>query len=100
MNPSANPGSWTRERWAKVAIMVLFLMLVRTLSEYFRLKLTMHGLFYEQTGEPYVAGALAIAVSCWIAVGCFFLRKYTAVIAISVVTVIVMLIYKVCAIGF
>jgi hypothetical protein len=109
MNPSAKldsakldpgkPGRWTRERWAKIAIMVLFLMLVRTLSEYFRLKATLGPRFAVATAEPYVVGSLAISVFCWMAVGCFFFRRYTAVIAISIVTVAVMMIYKVYVIG-
>ncbi len=64
----------TRERLAKVGIIVQFLALVRTLSEFFRLKYVCRTEFTIAMGEPFIVGALFAAVTCWVAVMFFFFR--------------------------
>ncbi len=90
----------TRERWAQLAIMTQFLIVVRALSEVFRLKYLLGASFSIETATPYILGALLAACSCWAGVTLFFFRRYNFSIGIAGVTVIVLLIYKVTAIGW
>ena len=90
----------TRERWAKVGITVQFLALVRTLGEYFRLKYV-HGARPSLTlVEPFITGALLVALLCWLSVALFFFRRCTSALLVSVATVLALLAYKLHAIGW
>ncbi len=90
----------TRERWAQVGITIQFLALVRTLGEFLRLKYVQGAEFTVAFGEPFVVGALVTAVSCWISVTLFFLRRNTSAICISIAAIITLLAYKIIAIGW
>jgi len=90
----------TRERWAQVGITIQFLALVRTLGEFFRLKYVLGVEFTVAVGEPFVVGALIAAVSCWIAVTLLFFGRNTSVICVSVATIVILLVYKITAIGW
>ena len=89
----------TRERWAQVGITIQFLALVRTLGEILRLKYVLGDRFTIAVADPYIVGAMIAALFCWAAVVLFFLRRYTAVIFVSLGAVIALFAYKVFAIG-
>lgn len=89
-----------KERWAQIGITIQFLALVRTLSEFFRLKYVRGAGFSLTIGEPFVVGALIAAVLCWIAVTFFFFRRYTISISISVGAVVILFAYKVGAMAW
>ena len=81
-------------RWAKVGITIQFAALVRTLAEYFRLR-HLHGSPRALSSlDPWVAGALIAAVLCWLSVTLEFFGWHRSVVAVSVLTVIVLLLYK------
>ncbi len=89
----------TKERLAKLGIIVQFLALVRTLSEFFRLKYVSRTAFTIAMGEPFVVGALIAAVTCWVAVMFFFFRRYTVSVAISTGAILTLLAYKLVTVG-
>jgi hypothetical protein len=90
----------TRERWAQIGITTQFLIVVRTLGELFRLR-HVHGASFSVAGAmPYVGGALIAACFCWAGVTLYFLRRYTVSAWISVVSVIILLAYKIIMIGW
>ncbi len=90
----------TRERLAKVGIIVQFLALVRTLSEFFRLKYVLRAEFTITQGEPFVVGALIAAVTCWVAVMFFFFRRYTVSVAVSIGAILTLLVYRLVSVGW
>ena len=92
--------SWPAERIAKVGIAVQFLALIRTLSEYFRLKHTYGPALSLAAIEPYITGSLIAAICTAIAVGLYFLARYRTAIFVSVATVLALLIYKISVFGF
>jgi hypothetical protein len=90
----------TRERWAQIGITTQFLIVVRTLGEFFRLR-HVHGANFSATAAmPYVGGALIATCSCWAGVTLYFLRRYTLSAWITVLTVVILLVYKVVVIGW
>jgi len=90
----------TRERWAQLAITIQFLIVIRALGEFFRLKYALGANFSTQTAMPYIRGALLAACSCWAGVTLFFFRRYSLCVWIAGVTVLALLLYKVAVIGW
>ena len=89
----------TGERWAQLGITVQFLIVVRTLGEIFRLR-HIHGSgFSPALAMPYVGGALIAACCCWAGVILYFFRRYILCAAVAVLTVLVLLVYKIGIIG-
>ena len=82
-------------RLAQVCIGVLLLVIVRSLSELFRLQYV-HGdaLLIGQV-TPYVAGALFASVALALTVVCTFASLYRASMAIAATTLILLFVYKV-----
>jgi len=63
--PQATIFHVTKERWAQVGITTEFLIVVRTLGEFFRIR-HVHGTnFSTAVAALYVGGALIAACSCW-----------------------------------
>ena len=90
----------TKERWAQIGITTEFLIVVRTLGEFFRLK-HVHGTnFSTAVAAPYIGGALIAACSCWVGVNFYFFRRYTLSAWITLATVPALLLYKVAIIGW
>ena len=90
----------TKERWAQIGITIEFLIVVRTLGEFFRLK-HVHGTnFSTAVAAIYVGGALIAACSCWAGVTFYFFRQYVLSSWITLVTVPVLLVYKITVIGW
>ena len=88
----------TRERWAQIAITVQFLIVVRTLGEFFRLRHVL-GANFSTVALPYVGGALIAACSCWAGVTLYFFRRYTLSAWIALATVAILFVYKIAVIA-
>ncbi len=93
-------GGVTKDRWAQIGITTDFLIVVRTLGEFFRLKHVQGGNFSTAAGALYVRGALVAACACWAGVTFYFFRRYTLCAWITVAVVPVLLLYKILAIGW
>ena len=90
----------SKERWAQIGITTEFLIVVRTLGEFFRLR-HVHGTnFSTAMAALYVGGALIAACSCWAGVTFYFLRRYTLSAWITLATVPVLLVYKISMINW
>jgi hypothetical protein len=78
---------------------VLLLVVVRSLSEFFRLHYV-HGeaLLIGQVA-PYIAGALLAAVALVMTVICYFASLYRTSMAITATSLILLLVYKVVVVG-
>src|SRR5215472_7065533 len=90
----------TQERWAQLGITTEFLIVVRTLGEFFRLRHVYGTNFSTAVGALYVGGALIAACSCWLGVTLYFFRRYTLSAWITLATVPVLLVYKIAVIGW
>jgi hypothetical protein len=88
-----------KERWAQIGITLEFLIVVRTLGEYFRLRHVDGANFSTAVGALYVGGALIAACSCWAGVTLYFFRRYTLSACITLATIPVLLVYKIVVIG-
>jgi len=89
----------TKERWAQLGITIEFLIVVRTLSEFFRLRHGHGADFSPALAALYVGGALIATCSCWAGVTSYFFRRYVLSACITLATVPVLLVYKITAIG-
>src|SRR5215471_8801557 len=90
----------TKDRWAQIGITIEFLIVVRTLGEFFRL-MHVHGAnFSTAIAALYVGGALIAACSCWAGVTLYFFRRYTLSAWITLATVPALLVYKIVVIGW
>jgi hypothetical protein len=90
----------TKERWAQIGITIEFLIVVRTLGEFFRLRHVHGANFSTAVAALYVGGALIAACSCWAGVTSYFFRRYALSAWITLGTVPVLLVYKIVVIGF
>ena len=93
------PFRVTKERWAQIGITTEFLIVVRTLGEFFRLRHVQATNFSTTWAALYVGGALIAACSCWAAVTAYFFRRYTLSVGITLATIPVLLAYKIVVIG-
>ena len=89
----------TKERWAQIGITTEFLIVVRSLGEFFRLRYIHGSNFSTEMAALYVGGALIAACSCWAGVTFYFFRRYTLSAWITLGTVPILLIYKVVVSG-
>src|SRR5271169_6935165 len=85
----------TKERWAQIGITIEFLIVVRTLGEFFRLRHALGTNFSTAVATPYIGGALIAACSCWVAVTFYFFRRYTLSAWIALATIPILLAYKI-----
>jgi len=85
------------QRTAQIGIGIQFLALIRTLSEYFRLKHFGREQMTLVVAEPYITGALIAAVCTAISVALFFFRKYRLATVVAAATILVLLLYKLAA---
>ena len=89
----------TTERWAQIGITTEFLIVVRTLAEFFRLKYA-HGANLSITmAAPYVGGALIAACSCWAGVTFYFFRRFKLAAWITLACIPILIVYKIAEIG-
>ena len=90
----------TRERWAQIGITAQFLIVVRTLGEFFRLR-HVHGTsFSAAVAAPYIGGALIASCFCWAGVTLYFFRRYTLSVYIALADVAILIVYKIVVIGW
>jgi hypothetical protein len=90
----SKPAVQNRERWAQIGIVVQFLALIRTLGEVFRLRYLRGAALQIADIQPFVVGAAIAAVLSLVAVVLYFGRRYSAVVAVAGLTVVVLLVYK------
>jgi hypothetical protein len=90
----------TRERWAQMGITIQFLIVVRTLGEFFRLRHALTANFSTAVATPYIGGALIAACCCWAGVMLYFFRRYTLSAWMALATVVALLGYKIAVIGW
>jgi len=90
----------SRERWAMLGISAQFLALIRVLGQYFWLLHSLDGRFTPLAYKPFITGALIDAVLCFAAVLLFFAKRYSCALTVSVTTIVVLLGYKIYAIGW
>jgi len=90
----------TKERWAQVGITIDFLIVVRTLGEFFRLRHVGSSNFSIAVAAPYVGGALLAICFCWAGVIFYFMRRYTLAACIALAAVPILLVYKIAMIGW
>jgi sugar phosphate permease len=86
-------------RLSELAITALFLALVRTLAEYYRLRYVRGTALGLADVAPYITGGMMAAVGAWAAVVAYFFGRYRVVIGIVVAVVVAMIVYKVVVIG-
>jgi len=98
--PQATILCVTKERWAQIGITTDFLIVVRTLGEFFRLRHVLGTNISTAVVTPYVGGALIAACSCWAGVTFYFFRRYTLSAWIALAAVPVLLVYKIVVIGW
>jgi hypothetical protein len=97
--PQATILRVTKERWAQIGITIEFLIVVRALGEFFRLRHVLGANFSTAVATPYVGGALIAACSCWAGVTFYFFRRYTLSAWIALATVPVLMVYKIAVIS-
>jgi len=90
----------TKERWAQIGITAEFLIVVRTLGEFFRLRHVDGTNFSIAVAAVYVGGTLIAACSGWAGVTFYFFRRYALSAWITLGTVPVLLVYKIVVIGW
>ncbi len=90
----------TKERWAQIGITTEFLIVVRTLGEFFRLKHVLGTNFSTAAASLYVGGALIAASACWAGVTLYFFRRYMLSAWIALATIPILLVYKIAVIGW
>jgi hypothetical protein len=86
-------------RLSELAITGMFLALIRTLAEYYRLRYV-RGMALGMTEvAPYITGGLMASLGAWAAVVAYFVGRYRVAIGIVVAVVMAMVVYKVVVIG-
>jgi hypothetical protein len=90
----------TRERWAQIGITVQFLIVVRTLGEFFRLRHVQGTSFSAAVAAPYIGGALIAACFCWAGVTLYFFGRYKLSVWTALAAVVILLVYKIAVIGW
>ena len=83
------------ERSAQVCIVLLFIVIIRSLAEDFRLEQTYGYALPRHTLSEYVGGALIGVVATAICTIFYFVRRYRSVVALVVVTIVALLVYEV-----
>jgi hypothetical protein len=90
----------TRERWAQIGITAQFLIVARTLGEFFRLRHVQGMSFSAAVAVPYIGGALIATCFCWAGVILYFFRRYTLAVWTALAAVVILLVYKIAVIGW
>jgi hypothetical protein len=100
MVPQATILLVTKERWAQMGITIEFLIIVRTMGEFFRLRHVQGTNFSTTIAALYVGGALIAACSCWAGVIFYFFRRHTLSAWVTLGTIPVLLAYKIAVVGW
>ena len=79
---------------SKIAMNAVFLALIRTIAECFRLDyISRHSTTFEEL-RPFLIGALICSVSCLSMCILYFYSKFKVVIGIAISTIIILIILK------
>ena len=89
----------SEQRLAQICIGILLLVIVRSLGEFFRLQYLHGGTLVIEQVTPYVAGALFAAIALALTVIAYFASLHRTSIAITVATVVLLLIYRIAVVG-
>ena len=89
----------SEQRLAQICIGILLLVIVRSLSEFFRLQYLPGEILVIGRVTPYVAGALFAAVALALTVIAYFASLHRTSIAITVATIILLLVYGIAVVG-
>jgi len=77
-----------------------FVIIVRNLGEFFRLRHAHGANFTIAVAALYVGGVLIAACSCWAGVTIYFFRRYVVSACVTLAIVPVLLLYKLVMIGW
>ena len=83
------------ERSAQAGIILLFVVIVRSLAEYFRLEQAYGYALPRHILSEYVGGALIAVVATAICVIFYFARRYRSVVVLVAITIVALVVYKV-----
>ncbi|HVI48996.1 MAG TPA: hypothetical protein VM802_29285 [Chitinophaga sp.] len=81
-------------KFARGATIILFIALIRTLAEYFKLEHELKGALTLEQVKPLVIGSLVAAGYCLIMVVFSFYRKHIVMIIVFVIAMISLMIVK------
>ncbi len=98
-NSSSTWRNRTPEWWARAGILVQLVILLRTIAEFYRLRHYYGAAAALVRYEPYLGGLLIDAALCLVAVALLFWRKPRAAALTCAATILVLLAYKIIAIG-
>ncbi len=79
---------------ARIAIIIVFLALIRCLGEFFRLKYYQGPALSIASVAPFILDALICAVSCLMMTISLFYSRYRLIVVISVCTIITLFVIK------
>ncbi len=83
------------ERSAQAGIIILFVIILRSLGEYFRLEHAYGYAMPRHILSEYVGGALIAVVATAICVILYFWRRYRSVVVLVGITIVALLIFKI-----
>lgn len=89
--------TWFRRNERKIAnisIIIIFLGLIRCISEFYRLEYTLQNKISIAIVKPFITGALVSAIGAFSMVILYFLSKYRFVLVLGIITIVLMLIVK------
>lgn len=79
---------------SRIAIVIIFLALIRTIAEFFRLEYILGDALTTQQVKPFIIGALAASISCLLMTILSFYLKHKIIIIVSVLTIIALVLIK------
>ncbi len=90
------------ERWfarnekklANISIAIIFLALIRCISEFYRLEYIMQDQLSIADVKPFILGALVTAISAFVMVILNFYSKHKIIMIVAVITIILLLLIK------
>lgn len=85
---------WKLFHWSRVGLTVQFLALIRTLGEYFRLKVSAGDAFTIDEADPLVLGAFIAAILTAIATWCHLVGRHWWTLTLTLLTVVALLMVK------
>ena len=85
---------------AQIGITIQFLIVVRTLGEFFRLMHVLGTSFSAAVAASYIGGALIAVCFCWTGVTLYFFRRYSLSAWLVLASFVILIIYKIAVIGW
>jgi len=82
------------KKFARIAMVIVFLALIRCLSEFFRLENILGLQLTMTTIQPFILGALVCAVSCLLMTICLFYSKNRLIVILAILTIVILFVIK------